>query len=103
MTAAIDDPKSLVSAFALAVTCEAKQQPKAWIARKGRFSLQKALQQLFPEVLLSESEKRSRVKNKIAAAAFLKVLEIQCGFGLIRIRRQGLARFVLFIWIADHD
>eukprot|EP00292_Cryptomonas_paramecium_P023458 CAMPEP_0113697362 /NCGR_PEP_ID=MMETSP0038_2-20120614/22093_1 /TAXON_ID=2898 /ORGANISM="Cryptomonas paramecium" /LENGTH=187 /DNA_ID=CAMNT_0000620367 /DNA_START=33 /DNA_END=592 /DNA_ORIENTATION=+ /assembly_acc=CAM_ASM_000170 len=85
------NPKMMVSAFAMAVTCEGNQ-PKDWIARKGQFSLQNTLERIIPEVILAENEKRYRMMTKIATAAFLKVLENKCGFRRIRIRRQGLDR-----------
>mmetsp|Transcript_4245 Transcript_4245/g.12112 ORF Transcript_4245/g.12112 Transcript_4245/m.12112 type:complete len:479 (+) Transcript_4245:105-1541(+) len=111
--------KSLSAAFALAVTCESKET-KAWVARKGCHSLQSALEIIFPkvlsipvlildivfnslfkllsypdrrqQVLLVHNEKRRKIKSTIGTAAFLKVLETECGFKRIRIRRQGVER-----------
>jgi len=87
----VENAKLLVSGFACAVTCEARQ-PKAWIARRGRFSLQCTLERIIPEVIMTQSEKKRRNMAKIAAAAFLKVLESKCGFKRIRVRRQGMER-----------
>jgi len=86
-----DSPKQLASSFALAVTRESAE-PKAWIARKGRHSLQDTLEKIIPQILLTDNEKRSRTKTKIATAAFLKALETICRFRRIRIRRQGMER-----------
>mmetsp|Transcript_58789 Transcript_58789/g.155648 ORF Transcript_58789/g.155648 Transcript_58789/m.155648 type:complete len:194 (-) Transcript_58789:684-1265(-) len=43
-----DSPKQLASSFALAVTRESAE-PKAWIARKGRHSLQDTLEKIIPQ------------------------------------------------------
>mmetsp|Transcript_3047 Transcript_3047/g.8586 ORF Transcript_3047/g.8586 Transcript_3047/m.8586 type:complete len:108 (-) Transcript_3047:677-1000(-) len=85
------NPKMFVSAFAMAVTCHGSL-PKDWIARKGKHSIQSTLERMIPEVILSENEKKYRIMSKIAAAAFVKVLENKCGFRRIRVRRQGLER-----------
>eukprot|EP00292_Cryptomonas_paramecium_P022427 CAMPEP_0113708384 /NCGR_PEP_ID=MMETSP0038_2-20120614/28941_1 /TAXON_ID=2898 /ORGANISM="Cryptomonas paramecium" /LENGTH=198 /DNA_ID=CAMNT_0000634063 /DNA_START=19 /DNA_END=612 /DNA_ORIENTATION=+ /assembly_acc=CAM_ASM_000170 len=78
-SAAVKNPEMFVSAFALAVTCGGSQ-PRDWIARTGRHSLQNTLERMLPEGIFSESGKRCQVMAKTTTALFHKVLESRCGF-----------------------
>mmetsp|Transcript_67561 Transcript_67561/g.180553 ORF Transcript_67561/g.180553 Transcript_67561/m.180553 type:complete len:80 (-) Transcript_67561:1103-1342(-) len=65
----VENAKLLVSGFACAVTCEARQ-PKAWIARRGRFSLQCTLERIIPEVQFVYRFFSMRVNNSFGAGNY---------------------------------